>query len=179
MQPVLQTPFGVSENRSPWLTTIFTFYFYLKKTAGRVSVRRFVWKSYLLFWLMAPAVVILPMMMMVMMPAAPVIHRAHPPAAEAAVGMHPRAIVPEKRACEQPADKRHYQDKNDKTKHRYSPFAGSPALDAAAIKKRGFSCGVCRIKVSPVMLSRVIFGSPSWRRARHFRWLATPFLHLR
>ena len=75
--------------------------------------------------------------MMVMMMAAPVvIHRAHPPAAKAAVGMHPRAIIAIERAGEQPANEGQYKDKDDETEHCYSPFAGSPALDSAAIKTR-------------------------------------------
>ena len=68
--------------------------------------------------------------MMVMMP---VKHRtvrgSHPPAAKAAEGIDPgTAIVTEKRASEQPSDKRQYKNEYNKSEHFKSPFAGDPAL---------------------------------------------------
>ena len=91
-------------------------------------------------------------------------HRAvgasHSPAAKAAEGEDPRAIVTIERAAEQPANKRQYQNEYDQSEHCKLLSQLSAAIHAAVIKKRGFHHSVCRIKVSPVMLSRVIIGSP-------------------
>ena len=88
------------------------------------------------------------------------IRTSHSPTTEAAVGEDPRAIVTIERAAEQPANKRQYQNEYDQSEHCKLLSQRSAAIHAAVIKKRGFHHGVCRIKVSPVMLSRVIIGSP-------------------
>jgi len=77
-------------------------------------------------------------------------------------GRHPaegedtRAIVTIERAAEQPANKRQYQNEYDQSEHCKLLSQRSAAIHAVMIKKRGFHHGVCRIKVSPVTLSRVI-----------------------
>ncbi len=106
-------------------------------------------------------------MMVMMMPVMHMMHVmhvgiSHAPAAEAAVRAivtTERAIVPEERAGKQPSNEGQYKNEDDETEHCYSPFAGDPAL-IRRNKKRGFYHDACRIKVSPVMLSRVIIGSP-------------------
>ena len=103
-------------------------------------------------------------MMVMMMPVMNMMHMGmtHTPAAEAAVRAivtTERAIVPEERAGEQPSNEGQYKNDDDETEHCNSPFAGDPAL-IRRNKKRGFYHDACRIKVSPVMLSRVIIGSP-------------------
>jgi hypothetical protein len=87
-------------------------------------------------------------------------------------------MIAGERAWEQPTDNYHNNNKKNQTEHCFSPFAGDPALILSWIKKRGFYHDTGRIKVSPVMLSRVIFLLPYWRRGLHFLWSATPFLHL-
>lgn len=108
------------------------FYFYF--TLTKVSVKFYHEPSKPGSWLLhSPAVAHRAVMAHVMGMAAEV-HRtvraphAHPPAAEAAVRMDPRAIVSVIRAREQPSDEGHYNDKDDQTEHCYSPFAVFSAL---------------------------------------------------